>query len=91
MAQSRALAASLTGAVIGAIAGYLLATDQGRALRRRLERGLTDFSHDLNDLRRLTEEGASLFGEAWTAIRAALPDPGREPQRFPLDRRASAF
>jgi gas vesicle protein len=90
MTQSRALAASLTGAIIGGIAGYLLISEQGQATRRQLERSLVDFSRELNDLRRLIEESATVVGGAWTAIRSALGERPGEPRSLPLDRRASA-
>jgi gas vesicle protein len=47
MNNSRELAATLVGAVIGGVAGYLFFTDRGRSLRRQIEPALDDFSREL--------------------------------------------
>src|SRR5438477_274 len=44
MYNSRALAATVVGAVIGGAAGYLFFTEHGRSLRRQLEPALHDFA-----------------------------------------------
>ena len=50
--NSRTVAATIVGGVLGAMAGYLLFTDRGRALRRQLEPALEDFARELNHLER---------------------------------------
>ena len=49
--DSQVMAVTVAGAVLGAVAGYLFFTPQGRALRRRLEPALTDLVQELDSFR----------------------------------------
>lgn len=46
--NSRAITAAGLGAVVGAVAGYLLFTDRGRELRRHFEAAFEDITRELN-------------------------------------------
>lgn len=49
--ESRTMAAILTGAVLGGLAGYLFFTDRGRSLRQQLEPAIEDFARELSGFR----------------------------------------
>ncbi len=78
--NSQALAATLVGAVIGGVAGYLFFTDRGRALRRQLEPALDDFARELNSFRgdRPARRPASP-SEGWKLLNEAIGETGRRP------------
>jgi hypothetical protein len=47
MTNTREMEATIAGAVIGGVAGYLFFTDRGRSMRRQIESALEDFSREL--------------------------------------------
>lgn len=81
--NSQTVAISVAGAIIGAIAGYLFFTEQGRAMRRQLEPALKDLSRELNSLRHAVETASTMAGEGWTVLNDIVGEVGRRPHRFP--------
>jgi gas vesicle protein len=80
--NSRAITASLLGAVIGAVAGYLFFTTQGRALRRQLEPALEDIARELSSFRstvlkagEVADQGRRLLNDALSDTRPRYPSP----------------
>ena len=65
MYNSRALAATVVGAVIGGAAGYLFFTEHGRSLRRQLEPALDDFARELMSFRGTVQKAAGVANEGW--------------------------
>ena len=63
MNNSRELAATLVGAVIGGIAGYLFFTDHGRSVRRQIEPALEDFSRELMSFRTTVQKATGVASE----------------------------
>ena len=68
--NSRAVMATLIGAVLGAITGYLFFTDRGRRLGQQFDHALDEVARKLDHARRtLSEvhatayEGGTLLGE----------------------------
>ncbi len=51
------------GAALGAVAGYLFFTDQGRAWRRQIEPALDDMVRDLDSLRITVQKAVSAANE----------------------------
>jgi len=76
--NSRAIAATISGAIIGGVAGYFLFTERGRQLRRQLEPALEDFARELNSFRTTVAKAAGVAGEGWKLLNQAM-DSG--PQR----------
>jgi len=74
--QSRAVAASVVGAIIGGLAGYMVFTPQGRALRRRLEPALEDFGRELNHLKDTLTRAGLMANEGWRLINDVMADAG---------------
>jgi hypothetical protein len=73
--NTRAITASVVGAVLGAMAGYLFFSEEGRALRRRIEPALDDFSRELNQFRGTVQKAAGVAGEGWKLLNEALGEP----------------
>jgi len=90
MANSRAVAASIVGAVIGGMAGYLFFTDEGRRLRRQIEPALDDFARELNSFRATVTKAAGVANEGWKLLNDAMGE-GGAPPRYPSARQSSPF
>jgi len=73
--NSRALAASVAGAVVGAMAGYLFFSEQGKALRRQIEPALDDLASELNQFRGTVQKAVNVAGEGWKLLNDALGEP----------------
>ena len=70
--QQRAFVAAAVGAVAGGIAGYLLFTDRGRELRRRMEPAIEDFARELVQLRGTVNRAMGVASEGWNVLNEAL-------------------
>jgi gas vesicle protein len=90
MDNSRVVAATVVGAVIGGVAGYLFFTDHGRSIRRQLEPALEDFSRELMSFRATVQKAAGAASEGWKVLNDALGDGGRTP-RYPAAHQTSPF
>lgn len=89
MNNSRELAATLVGAVIGGVAGYLFFTDRGRSVRRQIEPALDDFAHELMSFRTTVQKATGVASEGWKLLNDALGDTAAAP-KFP-GRQTSPF
>ena len=89
MNNSRELAATLVGAVIGGVAGYLFFTDRGRSMRRQIEPALDDFARELMSFRTTVQKASGVASEGWKLLNEALGDSGTTP-RYP-GRQTSPF
>jgi gas vesicle protein len=72
--KTRACAASMVGAVIGAAAGYMFFTDRGRELRRQLEKALETLAPELSHFSGTINQTASVASEGWKLLNEALGD-----------------
>jgi gas vesicle protein len=90
MDNSRAVAATLVGAVIGGVAGYLFFTDHGRSVRRQFEPALDDFARELMSFRSTVQKAAGVATEGWKLLNDALGDGGQAP-RYTAPRQSSPF
>ena len=91
MRNSQAIKASIVGAVIGGVAGYLFFTDEGRRLRRQIEPALDDFARELNSFRATISKAAGVASEGWKLLNDAMGEGGRPPARYPSARQTSPF
>jgi gas vesicle protein len=89
MNNSRELTATLVGAVIGGIAGYLFFTDRGRSMRRQIEPALDDFTRELMSFRTTIQKAGGVASEGWKLLNDALGEntaapkfPGRQTSPF---------
>ena len=89
MNNSREFAATVVGAVIGGVAGYLFFTDRGRSLRRQIEPALEDFARELMSFRTTVQKASGVANEGWKLLNEALGETAAAP-RFP-GRQTSPF
>jgi len=82
MDNSRAVAATVVGAVIGGVAGYLFFTEHGRSVRRQIEPALEDFSRELMSFRATIQKAAGVANEGWKLLNDALGEGGQQPPRY---------
>jgi hypothetical protein len=76
--DSQVMAATVAGAVLGAVAGYLFFTPQGRALRRRLEPAIGDLVRELDSFRNTFTKASSAANEGWRLLQETLGEVGAQ-------------
>jgi len=91
MDNSRAAAATIVGAVLGGIAGYLFFTEHGRSVRRQFEPALEDFSRELMSFRSTVQKAAGVANEGWKLLNDALGEGGHQPPRYAGTHQSSPF
>lgn len=90
--NSREVAATIAGAVIGGMAGYLFFTERGRALRRSFEPALEDIARELNSFRGTVQKAVGVAGEGWQLLNEAMGEGGgAQTRRFPPAHQTSPF
>jgi len=89
--NSRAMAATITGAVIGGVAGYFFFTERGRQLRRQIEPALEDFARELNGFRVTVEKAAGVANQSWKLLNDAMEATGSQGTRYPTAHQTSPF
>jgi gas vesicle protein len=92
MHNSREVAATIVGAVIGGVAGYLFFTDRGRQVRRQIEPALDDFARELMSFRATVQKAAGVANEGWKLLNDALGEGGQQqPPRYAGPHQTSPF
>ena len=76
MDNSRSIAATLVGAVVGGVAGYLFFTDHGRSIRRQIEPALDDFTRELMSFRTTVQKAGGVASEGWKLLNEAIGETG---------------
>jgi gas vesicle protein len=87
----RTMAATIVGAVIGGIAGYLFFTENGKELRRQFEPALEDISRELNSFRSAFQKAAGVATEGWKVLNEALGEGDERISRYSNPRQTSPF
>lgn len=72
--NTQALAATMVGAVVGGLAGYMFFTESGRAWRRQLEPQLEDLMREVNQFRGTLAKASSFAGEGWRMMNEAMQE-----------------
>jgi len=88
---SRTVAATVVGAVIGGMAGYMFFTDRGRTIRRSIEPALDDIMRELNSFRGTIQKAAGVANEGWRLLNDAIGEGGSQARRFPSAHQTSPF
>lgn len=90
--NSRAMMATMVGAAIGALAGYLFFTNHGRRLRRQIEPALDDIARELSQFRGTVHKAAGVANEGWKLLNEALGESTQSaPARYPTTHQTSPF
>ena len=89
--NSRTLAATMVGAVLGAVVGYLYFTEQGRSIRRQLEPAIDDFSRELRHFSGTVNKAAGVASEGWKLLNDALGEGKPQPPRYATSQQTSPF
>jgi len=88
--KSQAIAAAMVGGVLGAIAGYMFFTEQGRAWRRQLEPAIEDMARELVQFRGTLTRAMGVANEGWKVLNDALGEPGG-PAHYPNPHQSTPF
>ena len=83
MTDRQIVTATLFGALVGGLAGFLFFTDRGRRLRREIEPALEDFVRELSSLRGTVQRAADVAGESWRLLNDMVREPTQPSHRFP--------
>lgn len=92
--DSRTLAITFAGAVLGGAAAFLLFTDRGRALSRQFDPALDEFAQQLGSFRSTIEKAAFVGTQAWSLLNDAtrpLNEGGRSRSSYPGPHQTSPF
>jgi hypothetical protein len=77
------VAATIVGAALGGLVGFLFFTDRGRVLRRKIEPALEDFVRELSSMRGTVQRAADVAGESWRLLNEVIREPAQPSHRFP--------
>jgi len=66
--RSRVLMATLMGAVVGGVWGWLYLTENGRRVRDQIEPKIEDFMNELTRVRGTVEKARSAANEGWRSL-----------------------
>jgi gas vesicle protein len=91
--QSRVLGATLAGAAIGGLVGYLYFTASGRRVREDLEPRLDEFAQEIRRLRGTLAKAQAVASEGWRSLNELIGDrpPGAAQWSSGQTRQASPF
>ncbi len=77
--RSRVLMATLMGAVVGGVGGWLYMTEGGRRVRDQLEPRLDDFMNELTRMRGTVDKARNAANEGWRSL-SDMAGGGGQPQ-----------
>jgi hypothetical protein len=66
--RSKVLLATVLGAVVGGVYGWLYMTEQGRRVRNQIEPKLDDFMNELTRMRGTVEKARTAANEGWRSL-----------------------
>jgi len=89
--NSRTVAATVAGAIIGALAGYIFFTERGRSVRLSIEPTLEDLRRELLQFRSTMQKVAGVANEGWEMLNDTLGAVGRQSRRMPSAHQTSPF
>ena len=89
--NQRAILATLVGAAIGGIAGYLFFTEQGRRARHAMEPALDNLAHELSQFRTTMQKAADVASEGWKLLNETFGEGARPGGRYPTPHQTSPF
>ena len=91
MGNSRTVAATVAGAVIGALAGYIFFTERGRAVLYSIEPTIEDLRRELAQFRGTMQKIAGVANEGWEMLNDTIGSVGGQSRRMPSAHQTSPF
>ena len=80
--RSRVLMATVFGAVIGGVWGWLYMTENGRRVRDQIEPRLDDFMQELARMRGTVEKARTAANEGWRSLSEMTAGGGAQQGRW---------
>jgi hypothetical protein len=77
--RSRVLIASVVGAAVGGVLGYLYMTESGAQVRAQLEPRIDDFVAEVRRLRGTVEKARLAADESWRSLSELVGDAPNDP------------
>jgi gas vesicle protein len=84
MNNSRVIAATMVGAALGGLAGYLFFTEHGRRVRRQIEPALDDLANELMSFRATMRKAAGVATDGWKLLNEAFGEAVQQAPRYPV-------
>lgn len=75
--RTKIVLSAMAGALGGAVAGYLVFTKQGEALREQLGPGLEEVLGRLQDLQASVQHARGVAEQSWSSLRDVTRESGR--------------
>lgn len=75
--RTKIILSAIAGAAGGAVAGYLMLTRRGEALREQLGPGVDEFLARLQDVERSVQRARGVAEQSWSTLRDVTRDVGR--------------
>jgi gas vesicle protein len=95
MDNSRAVLASLIGAMVGGVVAYLFFTDSGKRLRHQVEPAIDDLARELASFRSTIKKATGVASDSWQmfndAIGESSPSHATPSVRYSNPRQTSPF
>ncbi|HMD34597.1 MAG TPA: hypothetical protein VKH42_06500 [Vicinamibacterales bacterium] len=89
---SRTMAATVAGAAVGGVIGYLFFTPEGRTLRRQIEPTIEDLARELASFRTTVHKAAGVANDGWRLLNEVTGAIGDEaPRRYLTTHQNSPF
>ncbi len=82
--RSRVFVASLAGAAIGGLVGYLYFTEGGQRLRDQLEPRLDEFANEIRRLRATVNKAQAVASEGWRSLNELIGERPQQAQSEPM-------
>ena len=90
--MSRTMAATIAGAAVGGVIGYLFFSPNGRAMRREIEPAIEDLARELVSFRTTVQKAAGVANDGWRLLNEVTGAIGDEsPRRYPTPHQNSPF
>jgi hypothetical protein len=88
--RTQTIAATVVGAVLGGMAGYMFFTDKGRHLRRQLEPAIEDISRELANFRGTLTRAMGVANDGWKVLNEVMGE-GGAPVRYSNPHQTTPF
>jgi len=89
--QSKVVVASIAGAAVGALFGYLYLTTGGRRLREQLEPRLDEMAREIRRLRATATKAQAVATEGWRSLNELVGERGQSGQWSGQPRQSAPF